>query len=107
MKRSYESVDLESIQEMFGAFSNQYLGLLAQVDGNIKFMNQKLKCLELIFVEFAKIKRGVKEAKTKQVQKERQIALDLQLIEARYENEIKSLTIFYEKRIKEVEQNYK
>lgn len=98
---------MESIQEMFGAFSNHYIGLLAQVDGNIKFLNQKLKCLELIFVEFSKIKRGVREAKTKQVQKERQIALDLQLIEARYENEIKSLTNFYEKRIKEVEHSYK
>ena len=98
---------MESIQQTFGAFSNHYIGLLAQVDGNIKFLNQKLKCLELIFVEFSKIKRGVREAKTKQVQKERQIALDLQLIEARYENEIKSLTNFYEKRIKEVEHSYK
>ena len=34
---------------MFEEFSGYYLSVLSQVDSNIKFLNQKLKCLELVF----------------------------------------------------------
>ena len=62
---------------MFEDFSGHYLAILTQVDSNIKFLNQKLKCLELVFSEFAKIKKAIRDAKSKEVQKEKQIVLDM------------------------------
>ena len=57
------------MREMFLMFSNKYMSLFMQIDGNIKYLNQKLKCLELVLIEFAKIKKTVRLAKAASIQK--------------------------------------